>query len=205
MNDGLKGEGKDIISNVEKKESKLATNLTDFYNNDKLAEETKTTEIFSGETTLNKEEKESKIDKFVKISEENIKEDNKSNAIYDFVASLKDSVFGFLSVKKIVDEDGFNKRLDYARSFTLLVLFISICEFIFLHGVDSLRMMITVLPCVLFGISYFLFKDHNKKGIITSLIASVFLILSLKVINIIFGVINLIGMLLLLRYKKKTP
>ena len=205
MNDGLKGEGKDIISNVEKKESKLATNLTDFYNNDKLAEETKATEIFSGETTLNKEEKESKIDKFVKISEENIKEDNKSNAIYDFVASLKDSVFGFLSVKKIVDEDGFNKRLDYARSFTLLVLFISICEFIFLHGVDSLRMMITVLPCVLFGISYFLFKDHNKKGIITSLIASVFLILSLKVINIIFGVINLIGMLLLLRYKKKTP
>lgn len=205
MNDGLKGEGKDIISNVEKKESKLATNLTDFYNNDKLAEETKTTEIFSGETTLNKEEKESKIDKFVKISEENIKENNKSNAIYDFVASLKDSVFGFLSVKKIIDEDGFNKRLDYARSFTLLVLFISICEFIFLHGVDSLRMMITVLPCVLFGISYFLFKDHNKKGIITSLIASVFLILSLKVINIIFGVINLIGMLLLLRYKKKTP
>ena len=93
MNNGLNGEGKNVIKDVDN-DSKFAENLTNFYNNKELNEKNKSTSVMSDTVKLEK------------------KEDSEvANNIYNFVMKLKDNIMKFINPKKIATEEEYKDRV----------------------------------------------------------------------------------------------
>lgn len=198
MNEGLNGEGKEVISNVTSNESNIADNLTKFYNNEELVNNNKATSLFSEKATL--EQKENYTMK--KLNEVEAPTTNESNPLFDFVINLKSNIINFINFKKINTDDEYSKRIEAAKGVTVLIALISGINFAFSYGENILKTIILVLPIVLLIASFLLIKKDTKKAIILGIIASILMIISLKILNIIFGIIYLIGNILLLTNKK---
>ena len=180
MNNGLNGEGKNVIKDVDN-DSKFAENLTNFYNNKELNEKNKSTSVMSDTVKLEK------------------KEDSEvANNIYNFVMKLKDNIMKFINPKKIVTEEEYKDRISICRSLTLVPAFFSLFYLIDTHGIFF------VFAFVLLAISYYLLGKNNKTGIFTAIAASVLLVISFRFINIVVGLVYFYGNILLLRYKKDS-
>ena len=181
MNNGLNDEGKNVIKEVDNN-SNFAENLTKFYNNKDLVDKNKNTTMMSDTVKLNKAEDTSEA----------------SNAIYDFVINLWKHIKKFVDPKKINTEEEYKERMAACRTITLIPAFFALFQFIDVHGIWSIISLILLVLC------YYLFTKNQKTGIFVAIAASVVLILSFKLINIILGVFYLYGNILLLRYKKDS-
>ena len=193
MNEGLNGEGKEIIKNVEKTESNMTDNLIAFYNNEELVKNNKATSVLSEKATL--EQKENSTIK--KLNEVEGPTTNESNPIYDFVKNLKTNFLIFIKPK-----GEYSKKVEAAQNVTLLMLVIATCEFIFLPTKQILSIMLVLLPVALLIATYFSLKSNNKKANLFGILSSITMILTFKLLNIIFGIIYLIGNIFLLANKK---
>ena len=161
---------------VEDKPTEFSNNLVDFYNN------------------ANSDNK---------ISEKALTQEEKKEVVNGLVDKIKDSFLLFFSMKSVKNDEEFINRCKNASTVSILFLLIAILDFLIFRGGDFLNVLINVGCLVVLALAIVSLRTGKKNCILFGLVGGVLMLLSFRIIKMIFGAAYIWGMICLMNCKEE--
>ena len=161
---------------VEDKPTEFSNNLVDYYNN------------------TNSDNK---------ISEKSLTKEEKKEVVDGLFDKIKASFLLFFNMNSVKNDEEFINRCKNASTISILFLLISILDFLIFKSEDFLNVLINVGCLVVLALAIVSLRTGKKNCILFGLIGGVLMLLSFRIIKMIFGLAYVWGMICLMNCKEE--
>ena len=161
---------------VEDKPTEFSNNLVDYYNN------------------ANSDNK---------ISEKALTKEEKKEVVNGLFDKIKAGFLLFFSMSSVKNDEEFLERCKNASTISILFLLISIFDFLIFKSEDFLNVLINVGCLVVLALAIVSLRTGKKNSILFGLIGGVLMLLSFRIIKMIFGLAYIWGMICLMNCKEE--